>query len=116
MAQRAVLVKVGAGLWSLVKTDLAMADRVSLLEALAATRAFEVSLQGVPLDKCAIRVCASASDEEPSEAEAGSALELKGAKTLGALATGMEGNLFVRVQLPAAEGTGAGSEFVSCGG
>jgi hypothetical protein len=112
------LVKVGEeGLWSLVKADLSKEDRVGLLAALAGTRAFEVSLRGVALDACTVRVCASASDEEPSAAEAAIALELKGAKTLGALTTGMVGNnLFIHVQQPTAlmaAGAGVGGEHAT---
>ena len=109
--QRQVLVKVGEGLWSDTIIDDAALEgmrRMALLELLASRRAFALSLQGVPLDKCAVRVCASASDDEPSEAELRSALELKGAKALGALATGMEGHLFIHVVPPAA-GAGAGA-------
>jgi hypothetical protein len=113
-AARQVLVKVGDGLWSLVKADLSQEDRVSLLVALKRDEAFEVELRDVALSKCTVRVCASASDEEPSAAEAGSALELKGAKTLGALTTGMgNNNLFIHVQQPPAlmaAGAGAGGE------
>ena len=112
MAVRQVLVKVGDGLWSLVKIDLIAADRMSLLEALAGTRAFDVKLRDVALDECTVLVCASASDEEPSEAEARSALELKGAKPLSALAASLVGSLFIHVLLPAptAAGAGAGGE------
>jgi len=42
MVLRVVLVKVGEGLWSLVKADLCKEDRMSLLEVLRARRAFEV--------------------------------------------------------------------------
>ena len=108
-----MLVKVGDGLWSLVKMDLIAADRMSLLKALKHDEAFEVELRDVPLSMCTVRVCASASDEEPSEAEVRGANELKGAKKLGDLAAGMAGNLFIHVQLPAlaAAGAGAGGEL-----
>ncbi len=102
-----MLVKVGEGLWSLVKADLSKQDRVGLLEALAGTRAFEVSLLGVPLDKCAVRVCTSASKKAPSDQEAAAVRELEGADTLGDVTADLVNNLFIHVQLPSSAGAGA---------
>ena len=85
----AVLVKVGDGLWSLIKQDLREMDRMSLLKALKHDEAFEVELRDVPLSRCAVTVFATASDEGPSEAEESDTKELKGAKTLGDLAGSM---------------------------
>ena len=115
MAGRQALVKVGNGKYLTFDDGAGVLMSMSsgaLFEALAGTRAFEVKLRDVALDDCTVRVCASASDEEPSEAEMRGAHELKGAKKLGGLAAGMAGNLFIHVQLPAsmAAGAGAGGE------
>ena len=105
-AQWAVLVQVGAGIPSLFKlSGLMDMDRMSLLKALKHDEAFQVELEGVPLSKCVVTVCASVSDEGPTTDEVRSTKELKGAKTLGALASGMataaaDTYLFVRVTLP----------------
>lgn len=96
-----VLVKVGDdGLWALVKTDLSNADRMTLLKALR-DGAFEVELRDVPLSKCAVKVCASTSKRAPSIEEESAARALEGAETLGDVAAGLAGNLFIHVQLPA---------------
>jgi hypothetical protein len=99
-----VLVKVGDGKDSLFKgpagADVAAMDRMTLLEALAASKGFGGSLTGVNLDKCTVRVVTSASMEEPSAAEEAAAVELKGGTALAEhAAAGM--HLFVRVALPA---------------
>ena len=114
MAGRQALVKVGDGKYLTFDDGAGVLMSMSsgaLLEALAGTRAFEVELRDVPLSMCTVRVCASASDEEPSEAEMRGAHELKGAKKLGDLAAGTAGNLFIHVQLPALAAAGAGSEL-----
>jgi hypothetical protein len=117
-ARSAVLVKVGSGLFSLAKIPKATGmDRMSLLEALAESKAFAASLTGVALDKCAVRVCVSASKKAPTAAEEAAARELEGAETLGDLAAGLAGaspgagatNLFVRVDLPPASVSGTGA-------
>ena len=106
--QPAVLVKAGAaGHYSLVKLpDMMDMDRMSLLEALAGTRGFSPDLAGVALQRCTVRVCASASKKAPSAVEGAAVNELEGAETLGDLATPMlttlpGANLFVRIVLPA---------------
>lgn len=116
MAQRLVLVKLGdepSCPYSRVKFDVEAMDRAELLAALADSRLFTHTLRDVRLDKCTIHVCASASDEEPSAGEARTARELRGGRTLGALAADLEGrHLFVHVRLPAAaENAGAGGEW-----
>ena len=83
-------------------------ERMSLLEALTTTKAFAPKFAGVALDECAVRVCASTSDEEPSVDEAASARDLKTAKSLGDLVAGLTPApgagtyLFVDVLLPPA--------------
>ena len=116
MAQRLVLVNLGVEPscpYSRVKFDVEAMDRAELLAALADSRLFTHTLRDVRLDKCTIHVCASASDEEPSAGEARTARELRGGRTLGALAADLEGrHLFVHVRLPAAvEHAGAGGEW-----
>ena len=111
-SMRLVLVKVGAGHYCRVQFDRVMEmDRADLLAALAQTVIFCVSLRGVPLDACAVHVCASATEEEPSTEESRRACELRGAKALGALAAGLgAGNLFVHVVLATRAGAGGGGE------
>jgi hypothetical protein len=79
-------------------------DRASLLTALLHNDLFATRLAGVALDACTVEACASASDEEPSAAEAAAAVPLKGAKTLGRVAANAPpgANLFVVVRLPSA--------------
>jgi hypothetical protein len=109
----AILVKVGSGLFSLVKIPKAMGmDRISLLKTLQLDAAFSETLAGVALDKCAVHVIASTSKAEPQAAETAAARELRGAETLGDLAAGLAGvslgagaNLFVRVLLPPRPGS-----------
>ena len=101
-----VLVQVGAGIPSLVKfVGMMEMDRMSLLKALKRDEGFDTELRDVALGQCVVSVCASASDEGPTTVEVRSAKELKGAKTLRELASGMAttaagNNLFVRVTLP----------------
>ena len=116
MAGRQALVKVGNGKYLTFDDGAGVLMSMSsgaLLKALKHDEAFEVKLRDVALDDCTVRVCASASDEEPSEAEVRGAHELKGAKKLGDLPAGTAGNLFIHVQLPAlaAAGAGAGGAF-----
>ena len=103
----AVLVKIGDGQWSRVTLDVMQMDRMSLLEALAESRTFAVELRDVALSKCVVKVCVSASMEEPSnedEVRPGAG-ELKGAKTLRDLVNGMDTAalpyLYIHVTLPA---------------
>ena len=108
----AILVKVGddAGPFYAFKDPGALdLDGMSLLKALQHDEGFARRLAGVALDGCTVHVCASASDEEPSAYEAKTAVPLKGAKTLGALAASVVATLpdgayylFVRVRLPPA--------------
>jgi len=63
----------------------------------------------VALSKCTVRVGAGASKKTPSNEDAAAALELEGAETLGDVAAGLVGNLFVHVQLPALATAGAGA-------
>ena len=106
----AVLVKLGEeGLWSRLALDVMEMDRVSLLEALAANRVFSVELRDVPLSKCAVKVCVSASKKGPStedEARADASGELEGADTLRDLVKGPVTDrypyLCIRVTLPTA--------------
>ena len=106
-----MLVKVGDGLWSLVKMDLIAADRMSLLKALKHDEAFEVKLRDVALDDCTVRVCTSASNKAPSDKEVVAARELEGAEALGDLAADMAGNQFIHVQLPALAAAGGGGKL-----
>lgn len=114
-AARAVLVKVGdgAGRYSLVTHDALMAmDAMSLLKALRRDEGFALDLAGVSLQRCTVEVCASESNRAPSADQAGAAIELEGAKTLGVLAaTALPGaSLFVRVTLPASAAAAGDSE------
>ena len=113
MAGRQALVKVGDGKYLTFDGAGVLMSMSSgtLLNALKHDEAFEVELRDVPLSMCTVRVCASASDEEPSEAEVRGAHELKGAKKLGDLPAGTAGNLFIHVQLPALAAAGAGGEL-----
>ena len=110
----AVLVKVGgAGLYSLVKfRDMMGMDRMALLDALASFKGFAPDLAGVALQRCAVRVCASASNKAPSAPEVAASCELEGAETLGALTAAVppNTNLFVCVMLPDREATTDKSE------
>ena len=113
MAQRHVLVKVGDGK-HLSFDDASVMGMTSgaLLKALKRDEAFEVELRDVALSKCTVRVCASVTKTAPSDLEAAAARGLEGAETLGDVAAGLVGNLFIHVQLPAsmAAGAGAGGE------
>ena len=113
-AARAVLVKVGdVGRYSLVAYDALMAmDAMSLLKALRRDEGFALDLAGVSLQRCTVEVCASESNRAPSADQAGAAIELEGAKTLGVLAaTALPGaSLFVRVTLPASAAAAGDSE------
>ena len=110
---QAVLIQVGDGRpLPFEHTSLMKLNVGTLLEALAASRGFAVELRNVPLSKCVLTVCATASEDEPTAAEAAAACELKGTRTLGALAAGMVAataaagtNLFVRVTLPSGSKT-----------
>ena len=101
----AVLALVGDGRWRTVEFDVMPHNEGTLLEALAESRAFKNKLRDVDLSDCTVTMCTSASDEGPSAAEESGAKELKGAKTLGALAGGMLTAtlpyLYIRVALPA---------------
>jgi len=118
MAQRLVLVKVGEGLYSdvdITAEALMGMRRMALLKALKRDDSFAVKLRDVALDDCTVRVCASASKQAPSTDEEASARQLQGGDSLGDLAAGLAGNLFIRVQLPAlmaAGATAAGGESV----
>jgi hypothetical protein len=114
-----VLVKVGDGMDSLFRpegADVRAMDRMTLLEALAASKGFGNKLKGVSLDDCTVRVVKSASMEEPTPAEEAAAVELKGATPLAAHAEAGK-HLFVRVALLKANATSAGeySDRGMCG-
>jgi hypothetical protein len=97
-----VLVKVGDGMDSLFKpqgADVSAMDRMTLLEALAASKGFGGSLAGVNLDKCTVHVVKSAS-KLPTPAEEAVAAELVSTDTLADHAEAGK-HLFVRVALPA---------------
>ena len=102
---RLVLVQLGDGPYSRVDGVAAM-DRADLLLKLADSRLFSRSLRDVPLGECTLHVCASRSDEDSSANDALSARELKGARTLGALAADLVGSLFIQVRLPAVAAVG----------
>ena len=84
----AVLVKIAPdGLYGCVDLDgLLSMNRLQLLVALSSHAGFAHELAGVPLSKCTVRVCASASNKAPTEAELRAEAELGGAQALGALA------------------------------
>ena len=111
MAPPLVLVKVGEGK-CIAFDDAAVLSFTSgaLLLALAETSLFAVKLRGVPLDDCAVLVRAHASLKWSSAVEATPALELEGGETLGAVAAGLAGNLFIHVQLPMSTTRGPGED------
>ena len=119
MAQR-VAVKVGEGYYTRAVHGAMDMDRADLLHALARDEVWARKLQGVALDECAVKVCASAAKEGPSADEADRARELKGLSTLTDLLAAAGGGggapamgyVFIHVQLPAL--AGAGGESMRC--
>ena len=104
----AVLVKVGDGHWLPFEHEGMMKLNVStLLKELKHDEAFAVELSSVALSKCVVKVCASASSEEPPNEDEMRvrARELKLLKTLGGLLIDMGTAglpyLYIRVELPA---------------
>lgn len=89
---RAILVAVGEdGLYAPIQSpELILAlCRSSLVRALSQDVQFQDELLGVTLNKCAVTVCASASETKPTKAEVAASRELEGAITLSRLAAGM---------------------------
>ena len=107
MAGRQVFAKVGDGRYLALDGASLSMTAGPLLEAMAAKRAFEVELRGVPLSKCAVLVRASAAKTAPPADVAACGLE--DALTLGDVAAGLLGDLFIHVQLPASVAAGAGA-------
>ena len=102
----AVLVQLGDGRWlTFEHEDIMSLNAGALLKALKKDEAFEVELRDVALSKCVVKVCASASKEEPSNEEKGASSELKGANTLNDIVNGIVTAalpyLYIRVALPA---------------
>jgi hypothetical protein len=111
-SERPVFVKVGDSPWSPFEpasSVLAM-HRIKLLEALAASKTFEVKLKGVDLSACTVAVVKNeklgGADEPAPEHEAGdNVVELKLAKTVGSVAAAAGSDtagapLFIRVHVP----------------
>lgn len=99
------LVKIFGGQYSLfMHAELISMGRTELLKKLAKDDVFRFKLKDVPLDDCIVSIVKSKSDEEPSLAEEGAAVQLKGRKTLADHASGLPKatNLFIRVELPGA--------------
>ena len=107
MAGRQMLVKVGEGKYLTVDGVSTSVTSGTLLKALKRDETFAVSLEGVPLDKCSVHVCASPFKKAPSADEEAAARELEGGDNLGELVKDLVGNLFIHVRLPAV-GAGAG--------
>ena len=119
---RAVLVRVGSGKYLEVdRADVTGMSSARLLKALKRDEGFKVELAAVPLSKCEVRVCASASKVAPSVDEVAGARPLEGAVSLVELAVelaaaGMAGsNLFVHVHLPPPAASATGSSARGCG-
>ena len=85
----AVLVMVDGGRYTVVDPLVLGMHRTDLLRALQQDGIFAKALAGVMLDRCIVTVAASASEEEPSDAEVAASRELKGAATLSRLAAVM---------------------------
>ena len=128
----AVLVMVDGGQYRRlgVATDAVLRmDVTELLDALRRDRDFSKALAGVRLDRCAVTVAASASEEAPSAAEEAARRALQGVVTLRRLGAGVMAAderakaaavaggdpyyLYVRVSLPPPQsgaGGGGGGE------
>ena len=110
--------KVGGGKWTdlvLKWGEVAAMSRGALLKALKADELFSLKLQGVALDDCSVFILKGdlpATQRLPTDVQERDAVELEADLTVEDVV--MEGGcagkrLFIHVQLPPPQGTGAAS-------
>jgi hypothetical protein len=82
----------------------------ALLEALAASRRFAVTLKDVALNQCTVTIMSAVAGEEPTVDEEKDGVQLRLGNTVGMLAKNCP-RLFIRVRLPEAQAQGV---YIRC--